>query len=202
MSIFSHTSLIADLLYTTAIFVFPIVILLLYISSSIVAYIESTNFNGYTGEIAIQIITSLLSTLFAYIPMKITLKAYMERYRDAIERARDSESISLLNAKRVYKSGYYDYMLIELNNAIEKSLYAKLATTDSIENNRSISFSRLIKFAEQQKLINATEKALIEEVRNLKNQVAHGTYNLKLDEDKAKQLLDDVITLTSQLSKI
>jgi len=167
-----------------------------------VLYIKSTNFDGHTVVISINIIVSLLSALFALISLQNTLKANMERRQDNIEKARDSESISLLKATEVYESGYYDYMLIELNNAIEKSLYAKLAKKDSIENNRYISPSRLVKFAEQEKLISATEKALIEEVRNLRNQVAHGSYNLKLDEDKAKQLLDGVITLTSQLSKI
>jgi len=200
MNRFFHTSLIADLLYTTAILVFPAIVFLLYISSSIIAYVKS-NFHHEAIPL-IQLISIMLSILVILRGYKLASDINSEMSEANIEKASDSESNSLLKATKAYENGLYDYMFLELSNAIEKSLYAKLARNNLIGNSKHASLFQLMNFAEKEKLLNEEQKTLIKQVGLLRNQIAHGRYEEKINKDDAELLLNGIKKLTFDLSNI
>ncbi|WP_440951693.1 HEPN domain-containing protein [Methanococcoides sp. FTZ1] len=194
IDVFRHVTKIADFLYATAIIGFPVVIFVLYVSSKLLNVDSEILMNLAS---LIGVLLALISTTYTYINSSRSNEIRLE---GDIEKAGEFEANSLLKAIQAYENGYYNVMLLELSNAIEKSLYAKLAKMNLVESKRHISLLQMVSFAESEKILNAKQVELIKKIRSIRNQVAHGKYTMVITKEYAESYIKEVQRLTDEIN--
>lgn len=202
------TGIIADILYIFAILIIPISFLAFYCISCIfsgIAYLLSiiyipyfSNQFSYTSIDLVSITTAIVSFIAFIIQTIEILKLRRKNINDAIEEASNLESDSIVKANKAYLDGYYEYMLIELNNVIENKIYAKLVEKRNLKRDL-LSPRSMIDIAVSDGIVNTDQKRLIEEIRSLRNRAAHGTLETPLNENYAKELLAKTKNFVSKL---
>jgi hypothetical protein len=202
------TGIIADILYIFAILIIPISFLAFYCISCIfsgITYLLSiiyipyfSNQFSYTSIDLVSITTAIVSFITFIIQTIEILKLRRKNINDAIEEASNLESDSIVKANKAYLDGYYEYMLIELNNVVENKIYAKLVEKRNLKRDL-LSPRSMIDIAVSDGIINTDQKRLIKEIRSLRNKAAHGMLETPLDENYAKELLAKTKNFVSKL---
>lgn len=202
LNILHRTGLVADVLYAIAIVVFPVIIIFLFVSSIIITYVKATNI--ISEDVAIFIlggIITLISMILIGTISKDVSNTTAEILNENIERASASEAIFISKAKEALDKKTYEYMILELNNSIEKSLYAKLAKKGLIMPNRNFPGTRIIKYAKNDNILNSDQQSLVNEIRTMRNKVAHGEFEESITKTKAEELFNNVHKLVADLNK-
>jgi len=182
---FKYTSILADFFYVIAI-LFPLLVLIFWIIiSAIQAILSLSETDSTIISLVLSVISAIIGAVIANLSLKISKKA-KEKF---IEESNELEKDSILKAQKAFKDGYYEFMLIELNNSIVNQLYKKLAEKVDIRK-RFISTINLIEIAFKYQIINSQQKGLLDDLRVLRNNAAHGKLEAPISKESAKELLE------------
>ena len=171
-----------DILYGIALSLPPVFLLLVITvkTISLIGKDELTYFISPLLSVVAGIVTSLLSAKFKG---KIS---EMRRSNDA----KDEEKLEheyLSRAKTLFNDGYFDLSILETFKAIESTLNKQLLFWGVELEPRG--FLSNFKKAQNLKILKSSDVQTINEIRHIRNQVAHN--KIQITEEKAKNLLKD-----------
>lgn len=187
----------ADFFYFIAILVIPGFIIMVYILSCFISFINfifsGTNFSNYLNELTssliISLIASFLSSLFANVIFKSIQTAKKEAKIKSMEESNSREADSIAKASKAYEDNRYYYTIIFLSKAIEDTIYSKLAEKRTL-NIKLLSFSSMLELAILDGILTKDQTELIKEIKSLRNKIIHGTTMPPLSEEYVKELVN------------
>lgn len=172
---------IADVIYAIAVLLPSFTLIFLAIEKIIVLLIPV--FSEY--EYLISVLNGLISITIGYI---FGHRMNLEKKSKELEISKDEEEDSIIRAKKAYKDKYYEYMLIELNNGLLNLLFRKLSKKINI-NKKAVTNRDLIELSFKKKIINSKQKALLHDIRVLRNNAAHGNLTKPITDEIAGNLI-------------
>lgn len=154
-----------------------------------------------TSEIYTELVGSgialLLGVISGWFSQGVVAKYKREKQQSAINSLEAEESVELEKAKRLFEDKYYSHSILELFKTVETRIHLLLIES-GIEIQRR-SPLELIRVAEKQKLLTQEQLISINELRNVRNLVAH-EINFQVTKEEAKKFLDKVVSIINELN--
>lgn len=140
----------------------------------------------------------ITGVLAAFILIVMQLLRFREEKSTIMEELKEEELRFSLKAKNLYEKGLYDFVLLNLYNSLTKLIGSRLVEKYGLDIGR-ISSKTLIDLAEKNKLISKNDLAFINDLRILRNQVAHGTLTEKINKNKAEFFMNRINEIIDKL---
>lgn len=191
LSWLKYIEFLARLAYFIAI-ISPLFLLILCCISLVIKLLPAipSDFKTHLGEI-----TLVLALLVSFI---MQLLRFREEKSTIMEKLKEEERRFSLKAKNLYKKGLYDFVLLNLYNSLTKLIGSRLVEKYGLDIGR-ISSKALIDLAEKNKLISKNDIAFINDLRILRNQVAHETLTEKISKNKAEFFMNRINKIIDKL---
>lgn len=185
-------NLLGNWTYAIALLYPPFVITIYLISLLSIAIASILKSNTFTS-----LITYILSTGSGFVASilanKIQKRFKKEGDRENADRIKSKEIDSLEKAKLLYKSEFYDLVIVELWNAIELS-FKRVFLQKAIPFSPKSSI-KIIETIRKNKLLPQSLIDELDQLRVLRNKAAHPTDDLRI----SKQLVDNALTTTEKI---
>lgn len=153
-----------------------------------------SNFKTLLGEIT-GVVAVLVSVLVSFI---MQLLRFREEKSALVEKLKEKERSFSLKAKNLYEKGLYDFVLLNIYNSLTKLIGSRLVEKYGLDIGR-ISSKALIDLAEKNELISKNDLAFINDLRILRNQVAHGTLTEKISKNKVEFFMNRINKIINKL---
>lgn len=196
LSWLGYIEFLARLAYFITIIIFPLFLLITCCISSVIKVLPAipSNFKTLLSEIT-GVVVALVFVLVSFI---MQLLRFREEKSALMEKLKEKERRFSLKAKNLYEKGSYDFFLLNIYNSLTKLIGSRLVEKYGLDIGR-ISSKALIDLAEKNKLISKNDLAFINDLRILRNQVAHGTLTEKISKNKVEFFMNRINEIIDKL---
>lgn len=146
--------------------------------------------------------TALIGVAFSWLATSIVKWYKKEKTKQAVEELEEEEVKEIETAMKLVDSGHYAQSILELSKALETRLFKTLISKGVQLKRRNL--LELLRTAKQNELLTDAEISAIDELRVLRNKVAHET-DINVDRQTAErlqQLVKSIILKTNQIDKV
>lgn len=189
-----YIEIAAKAFYFISIFVYPFLILILFIVASIIKHLPEIPFG----------INQLIFTAGILMGVVLAFKFQIEEFKkkeDFLLRKIRERELELSAKAREFRSlDNYKYALLETYNSVVKGIEASLIRLHGSGVER-IPQSELIRLALMRKVISEKEYEFIQRLRSIRNQVAHGEFESPISRREVDVLLARAKILTTRLQR-
>lgn len=191
LSWLGYIEFLARLTYFITI-IFPLFLLIMSCISSVIKLLPAipSNFENLLGVI-IVFLTVLISFIMQLLRLREEESALMDELKEKVRRFS-------LEVKNLYEKRLYDLVLLNLYNILTKLIGSRLVKKYGLDIER-ISSKALIDLAEKNKLVSKNDLAFINDLRILRNQVAHGTLTEKISKNKVEFFMNRINEIIDKL---
>lgn len=192
---------LAHMMYTVA-FIFPIVILLLWILTGIIPlFILVSKISSESIKSTTEIISGSFSIIIALMSIALSFSLFRKKEKNEIENLSNNQKIYVSSAKKNYNTGDYRLTILNLFQAVMLALKSNLVPYIGLNINR-VPSSVILNVATQRKLITEREKQIIRDLMGLRNQVAHNIESFHTSKEQVKRLEERIIPIITKQQKI
>jgi len=140
----------------------------------------------------------IVGVVAVLVPFIMQLLMFREEKSAVMEELKEEERRFSLKAKNLYEKGLYDFVLLNIYNSLTKLIGSRLVEKYGLDIGR-ISSKALIDLAEKNELISKNDLAFINDLRILRNQVAHGTLTEKISKNKVEFFMNRINKIINKL---
>ena len=192
---------LAHIIYTLA-FIFPILVILLWILTGIIPVINLLSKITHENiKSTANIVFDSLSIITIIMSAVLSFSLFRNKEKNEIENLNDNQKIHVSIAKKNYNIGDYRLTILNLFQAVMLALKSNLVQYIGLNINKVPSHI-ILNVALQRKLITEQEKQIIRDLMGLRNQVAHDIDSFHTSKEQVEKLENMIIPIITKQQKI
>lgn len=178
----------------------PIILGFVYIGDWLINLIPP--FTDKAKSIISMLLSSIIGAVFSFFANSIVRWYKKEKTKEAVEELEEEEIKEIETAIKLIDNGHYAQSILELSKAVETRLFKTLITKGIPIKQRNL--LELLRASKKHEILTDTEISSIDELRVLRNKVAHET-EIDIDKQTAERLqklVKSIIIKTNEIDKI